>query len=313
MVVVLLIVNGCNKLFESLPQVYTAEVTSVTKYTAICGGDITSNSGTTITGKGICWSTVSPPGISDSKSSSGSGLGSFTCNISGLNPGTTYYVRAYATNKIGTEFGEVRSFTTLPEDLPVLTTSAVTSITKISAVSGGTITSDGGSTVTNRGICWSTGSNPTIYSLCTSNGKGIGSFTSNITGLSLNTTYYVRAYATNQNGTGYGNVLSFKTSAGDLAVLTTSAITAITPCSAISGGDISSDGGSYILIKGVCWSTSSNPTITDPKTTDGPGNSNFISTILGLNPNTTYYIRAYANNAAGTAYGNTLTFTKYII
>ena len=99
---------------------------------------------------------------------------------------------------------------------PVITTTAITSITKTSASSGGNITSEGGNIVTNRGVCWSLTSSPTIASSKTSNGTGIGSFGSTLTGLTAGTTYYVRAYATNSAGTGYGNEITFSTLASDI-------------------------------------------------------------------------------------------------
>jgi pimeloyl-ACP methyl ester carboxylesterase len=199
--------------------------------------------------------------------------------------------------------------------IPVLTTSAVTNITQTSATSGGNITSDGGLTVTSRGVCWSTGSTPTIYDSKTNYGTGTGSFTSNITGLTANTTYYVRAYATNSAGTGYGNTVSFKTtstSTGQLPVVTTSAITSITQTTATSGGNIISDGGLTVTSKGVCWNTGSTPTINDSKTNNGTGTGSFTSSITGLLANTTYYVRAYATNSAGTGYGNAISLSTNI-
>ncbi len=95
--------------------------------------------------------------------------------------------------------------------LPVLTTTEVIAVTQTTATSGGVITSDGGATVTARGVCWSTSQSPTIADNKTSDGTGAGSFTSAITELIANTTYYVRAYATNSKGTGYGSVMSFTT------------------------------------------------------------------------------------------------------
>jgi hypothetical protein len=93
--------------------------------------------------------------------------------------------------------------------LAVLTTTAVSSIMQTTAVSGGTITYQGASAITSRGICWSTSQNPTIANSFTTNGTGVGTFSSNITGLTAGTTYYVRAYATNASGTSYGNEVSF--------------------------------------------------------------------------------------------------------
>ena len=104
--------------------------------------------------------------------------------------------------------------------IPVLSTTEVTDITQTTANSGGNITSDGGATVTARGVCWSTGQTPTISDNKTEDGTGAGNFTSSISGLSANTTYYVRAYATNSNGTGYGSAMSFTTQGGSANTFT---------------------------------------------------------------------------------------------
>ncbi|NMC34479.1 MAG: hypothetical protein GYA36_18815, partial [Veillonellaceae bacterium] len=93
-----------------------------------------------------------------------------------------------------------------------------------------------------------------------------------------------------------------------LALLTTEPITEVTGSSALSGGNISSDGGSDISERGVCWATHTGPTINDKKTTDGSGKGSFTSTLSDLQPATPYYVRAYATNSTGTAYGNELTF-----
>jgi hypothetical protein len=112
--------------------------------------------------------------------------------------------------------------------IPELTTVAVTEVTLNSAVSGGTIVADGGEDITAKGVCWSTSVNPTIADTKTSDGTGSASFTSNIVGLSEGTTYYVRAYATNEVGTAYGNELTFTTNQVTGAVLTTTQVTSVT-------------------------------------------------------------------------------------
>ena len=112
-------------------------------------------------------------------------------------------MRAYATNANGTVYGEQRIFTT-PSGLPTVTTTTATSITSNSAVCGGNVTSDGGYTVIQRGVCFSTTPNPTTSGMHTTDGSGTGSFVSNLTGLTANTTYYYRAYATNATGTVFG-------------------------------------------------------------------------------------------------------------
>ncbi len=195
------------------------------------------------------------------------------------------------------------------DTIPSVTTVSVSGITQTSAVSGGNVTSDGGAEVTTKGVCWGTSHNPATNSNETDDGSGTGSFTSNMTALTVNTTYYVRAYATNSQGTAYGNEVSFATSPIALATLTTADVTSITPTTASSGGDIADDGGGTITASGVCWSTTQNPTIANNFTTDGSESGGYYSTITGLTANTTYYVRAYATNDAGTAYGNQVSFT----
>ena len=95
--------------------------------------------------------------------------------------------------------------------LPTITTTSITSITNSSAITGGSISSDGGSSIISRGVCWNTLGNPTINDSKTTDGSGVGSFSSNINGLASGTTYYVKSYATNSTGTSYGNQLVFTT------------------------------------------------------------------------------------------------------
>ena len=112
------------------------------------------------------------------------------------------------------------TFTTIPTlQIPVVITSVVTNITSFAASCGGNVTSDGGLPVIAKGVCWSTANTPTIADSKTASGTGTGSFTSNITGLFANTTYYVRAYAVNSAGVAYGNVVAFKTLSGEGTVV----------------------------------------------------------------------------------------------
>ena len=193
--------------------------------------------------------------------------------------------------------------------LPEVTTTDISEIALTSAASGGEVTNNGGDDVTSRGVCWSTTQNPSISTDTTINGSGNGPFKSKITRLTANTTYYVRAYATNSKGVGYGNEVSFKTGTVLGATLTTTVISSITNSTAVSGGNISDDGGSSITARGVCWNTNPNPTTTNIITTDGTGTGSFTSTLENLMSGTTFYLRAYATNNAGTVYGNELTFT----
>lgn len=193
--------------------------------------------------------------------------------------------------------------------LPVVITSQISSIDASMATSGGNVTSDGGDDISARGVCWSTNQNPSIdLATKTNDGTGSGEFTSSITGLQSGVTYHVRAYATNSAGTAYGTDVSFTTKAL-IPTITTTAFTSITSTSAISGGNITSDGGAPIIAKGVCWSIDANPTVNNSKTNDGTGFGTFTSTLSGLTESTVYHARAYATNSVGTAYGLDITFT----
>jgi parallel beta-helix repeat protein len=187
-------------------------------------------------------------------------------------------------------------------------TTAASAITGTTATSGGNVTGDGGAAVTARGVCWSTSANPTTANSKTTNGTGTGTFTSSITGLTAGALYYVRAYATNSAGTGYGTQISFTTVSIPTLAATTAA-SAITGTTATSGGNVTGDGGASVTARGVCWSTSPNPTTANSKTTNGTGTGTFTSSLTGLTTNTLYYVRAYATNSAGTGYGTQISFT----
>ncbi len=303
--------RNTDTIVNSIPVLTTADIIDITTSTAMSGGNITDNGGANVTARGVCWSTSANPTTANTKTTDGNGSGVFTSSITGLSNNTTYHVRAYATNSAGTAYGDDISFTTgTAITTPTITTIALSAITATTASSGGNITDNGGANVTARGVCWSISTNPTIANTKTTDGTGSGTFTSSITGLSNNTTYHVRAYATNSAGTAYGDDISFTTgTAITTPTITTTALSAITATTASSGGNITDNGGANVTARGVCWSTSSNPTIANTKTTDGNGSGAFTSSITGLTANTTYHVRAYATNSAGTAYGNDISFT----
>jgi plastocyanin len=193
--------------------------------------------------------------------------------------------------------------------IPTLTTSAISNITVTTATGGGNITADGGTSVTGRGVCWNNSTGPTTSNSKTTDSNGTGQFVSNITGLTAGTLYYVRAYATNSAGTAYGDEITFTTSSIKTATLTTNLVTSVTTTTAVTGGNISDDGGSTVTARGVCYGLISNPAITDTHTTDGTDKGSFISNLTGLTPSTLYHVRAYATNGAGTSYGSDVTFT----
>lgn len=203
----------------------------------------------------------------------------------------------------------------IPSDkIPIVETGGIMNITTTTALTGGGIITDNDYTVTDRGVCWSTGSSPTINDSRTHDGAGAGGFTSFMTGLTGDTRYYVRAYATNAAGTGYGSAMSFVTEPAVLPVVFTDSIFDVTTVAASCNCTVVSSGGAEIIAKGVCWSTESMPTIVNEhKISPASESGAFSVNINGLIANTLYHVRAYATNSKGTAYGEQMNFrTKHI-
>lgn len=298
----LLFSSSCVKKDEVLPLIESTFCWVEGKTSIYLGSTIYSEGSSQVKNRGVCWNTDSMPTIYNEHTTDGSGGGEFNSRITGLNPGTKYFIRSYARTKIGTSYAGDWSVSTQRNPCaPVVTTSNVTSISATSAQMMGNVIDDGDTTVTARGICWNTEPNPTSAHYHTTDGGGIGPFYSKLTGLSPSLFYYARAYAVNALGTNYGSEFTFTTRDG-VALLTTSASSANSSVSAHSGGNISDDGGSIITVRGICFSTTSNPTIASNKTTNGNGTGAFTSWLTGLNSNTIYHVRAYAANEFGTYY-----------
>ena len=288
----------------ALPTLSTIAASNITFTSATCGGSITSDGNAEITSRGICYSTKSNPSISNSKVTSGSGTGTFTCNLANLSDGTTYYARAYATNKKGTAYGTQISWTTKAYTRPTVSTTEAQNVSYTTATCGGNVTSDGSLSVTSRGICYSTQPNPTISDLKVASGSGTGAFTCNLTGLSDGTTYYARAYATNGKGTAYGEQISWTTKEYELPAVGTYYTKVLTSTTAecCASAGVPNDG-VPITEKGICYSTQHLPTISNHKIINGSSYSYYTCSLSGLTANATYYVRAYAINAKGVAYG----------
>jgi uncharacterized protein (TIGR02145 family) len=289
--------------------VTTTKPSSITSTTAVSGGNITADGGAAITARGVCWGTAANPVVTGLHTSDATGTGTFTSNITGLTSGATYHVRAYATNSFGTAYGADEQFSALAILPTVTTNTLVSAVTQTTASSGGNVTADGGSAVTARGVCWTSGAaDPVITDGHTTDGTGTGTFTSSLTQLTANTPYKVRAYATNAIGTAYGAVVQFTTSTVSLATVTTAVPSSYTASGAVTGGEVTANGGGTITASGVCYGTTANPDITGDHSTDGTGTGTFTSTLSGLTDGTVYYVRAYATNSAGTAYGSQVQF-----
>ncbi|HEX6427358.1 MAG TPA: hypothetical protein VF008_06710, partial [Niastella sp.] len=194
----------------TLPVLSTKAATDVKGELATSGGNITDDGGAPITRRGVCWNTTGTPTTGDAGSTDGRGPGSFQSTLVNLAPNTGYYYRAYAINKAGTAYGEVKQLTTGAVALPTVTTAAISSVFSYKATGGGTITSDGNA-MTVLGLCWNTTGDPTIADNKTICGSGAGFHAGTMAGLTENFKYYVRAYATNSVGTVYGDQITFAT------------------------------------------------------------------------------------------------------
>jgi hypothetical protein len=210
MSIIIALLENCKK--TEFPAITTIDITEVSQTSVVTGGDMIIEGSSPIISKGVCWSTTIEPTINDKKFNYGRGTDNFKCKIVNLNPGTRYFVRAYATNNDGTGYGLEKSFSTGPATIPDILTISVSSITQTTAFSGGMIISNGASPITACGVCWSTSRNPTIDDNKTTEPIDRITFISYLTGLSSNTTYNLRAYSTNSIGTAYGVEISFKTS-----------------------------------------------------------------------------------------------------
>jgi hypothetical protein len=290
------------------PKLSTTQVLNVKSDSATVVGFVVA-SGDGFSERGVCYATQTGPTTSDSKTIFNDPVtkATFAVKLSGLAYATKYYARAYAINANATIYGDEVTFTTSPV-VPTLTTAVITVITGNSATGGGNVTVGGGADVTARGICFGKNHNPTVSDAKTANGTGTGAFISSLASLKGHTVYYVRAYATNSAGTGYGPEVTFTTLV-DLPVVTTTAVTGITKVAAVTGGEVTYDGGGTVTARGLAWSTTANPTVAGTIIDGGTGIGVFVSNLTGLTLFTTYHVRAYATNSAGTVYGSDVQFT----
>lgn len=238
-----------------------------------------------------------------------------------VNSGEKFYLRVYPHNKAAEGWAKLVAVDSVliagtvsgvSADPPTVTSVEPTYISTTYLTTGGNIATDGGADITARGVCWSTTANPTIANSKTADGLGVGSFISKPTGLTPKTKYYIRAYATNSSGTSYGAEYTITTlEKVSLPTVTTTPVSNILVTTVNVGGNVTFWGGDPITARGICFGTSPEPTVAGNKTVNGSDIGSFSTTLGNLSPNTTYYVRAYATNGIGTAYGDEYAFATY--
>ena len=195
-----------------IPTVLTTPATDITKTSAVCGGVIVSDGEQEIMEKGVCFSTNSEVALNNAHMIC-TGSSTYTCTLTGLGQGTTYYIRAYAINRKGISYGEILSFTTLVDtyEIPTVVTLPADYVASTLANAVGLITNDGGLTIQEKGFYYGTSPNLTTESNKILNNTTNYEFVNTLWPLTPNTTYYYKAYAKNAQGTGYGEVVQFTT------------------------------------------------------------------------------------------------------
>jgi uncharacterized protein (TIGR02145 family) len=290
---------------QLLPEVLTLSLAGASTTSILAQGSVQNEGPSPVIRRGFCWSLQPLPSIINNHSEQGSGFGSFADTITPLEPGKLYFVRAYASNAAGTAYGEEFSISTASAssgNAPSVSTNAIQYTYESTALSGGNVTAAGSFSVTARGLCWATGTTPTLnHSFCV-NGSGPGSYSSIIDQLMPEAVYKVRAWALSEAGVSYGEEKQF--TFGRLAQLQTISASSVRSFSAIGGGKIINSMGP-LRKKGICWGTNLYPVISknqhskdSTSSTDG-----FAAMMTGLQPGNTYYYRSYAQSTIGLSYG----------
>jgi phosphodiesterase/alkaline phosphatase D-like protein len=291
------------------PTVTTQPASNINATSAALNGLVNANNdSTTVTfeyGTNTGYGTIV---TADQSPVTGSTNTAVSANITGLLPNTTYHYRVVGQNSGGTRNGADMTFTT-DTSLPTVTTAAASNIEPDSAVLNGLVNANNDSTTVTfeYGVDTSYGNTVTADQSPVT-GSTDTAISANVTGLASNTTYHYRVKGQNSSGTNYGSDMTFTTLPPRTPTVTTAPVTKITFHTAKSGGNVIDEGASPVTARGVCWSTAPNPTTVDNFTTNDSGPGPFNSTMNQLTEKTTYYVRAYATNSYGTAYGEEFQF-----
>jgi uncharacterized protein (TIGR02145 family) len=288
------------------PTVMTTGAANVTYRAAVVNGSIVHVGASPVTARGFCYDTVMHPTVDGNLVNCGSGAGDFSTNLLNIAPNTTYYVRAYATNIWGTNYGNELTFTTLTEHTPSVEILPASEISYTSFVCSGDVTDSGTYAVTARGLCWATTPDPVMTGDHLHLGNGIGTFSATLTELQPETTYYVRAYAVNAVGVTYSTPITVTTLTPTIPTVTTDNVSTHNRCT----GTVVDDGHAPVTQRGFVYDTLPNPTLSNGVViAEGDGLGGFSELLTGLSIGRLYFVRAFATNARGTGYGDQLYFT----
>ncbi|MDJ1472371.1 hypothetical protein [Xanthocytophaga flava] len=317
---------------RTLPEVSLNAIENITANSANAKATLTSDGNTPITAYGICYSATSAnPTLADKVLVTGSAVTGalpfgYSQALSSLTDNTTYYVRAFVSNALGTAYSSIVSFktTAVPTAAPTVQTDNTVNITATTATIDGTLVSRGTAPIIQYGVCYSpsnatpTLANTVVVAGTTDPATVPLSFSATLTGLTQRTLYFVRTFATSSVGTSYGVVRSFTTStpvATPPSVQTNEVVaTSITTSSATASGTLLTGGTASIVQYGFCYSnTNPNPTTGDALITSGNASPTsfpfqYTGNLTGLAAGTVYTLRAFARSSAGTSYGATKTF-----
>ena len=285
------------------PEVASAAASNIGSSSAQLAGSVVSDGGEAVTSTGFKWGSSSTL-VGASSAAGSANVGDFTADLSDLSPGSLYYFAAWAVNAKGTGYGDTLSFTT-DATVPSLTTAAATAITAATATINGNISATGGADLIASGFEWSVNSDLSSSSDAAASGT-FGDVSASLTSLAPFTTYYFSAYATNSEGTAHGDTLDFMTLA-TVPGASTLAATGVTHEAASLEGEVTATGGSAVTATGFIWGT--DPQLAGGASVAGDALANAFSAQVAVSPTTTYYVSAFATNALGTDYGDTLSFT----
>jgi uncharacterized protein (TIGR02145 family) len=212
--ILLFSLNGCKEKNEyNYPSVETGELSGITESSVIITAKVTDMGSYEVTGRGFVWNTTGLPTLASGDTLTvGAGLGAYTASVENLLPSTKYYIRAYATNKVGTKYGGLKNFWTLGP--PVLYTYYPYGVTSATATVKSNLVYIGSHPVIKMGICWSKEGTPGLSDNVLEYSGTDSTFIFQLVDLEPLTTYYVGSFATTEKDTSYGGVRTFTTLGG---------------------------------------------------------------------------------------------------